>query len=65
MRYFFDDRLIKLATLILVLIIGVSMFSILSDLPTTYPLLGVFTYSMVPILFIAGAVVFVIAILRS
>lgn len=47
------------------LIIGVVVFTLASDWLTTYPLLGVLTYGLVPVLFIAGAVVFIVAILRS
>ena len=49
----------------MVLIIGVVVFTLASDWPTAYPLLGVLTYGLVPVLFIAGAVVFIVAILRS
>jgi hypothetical protein len=64
MRQIFDDILMKAATAVLALIISVVIFVSVSDLPTANPLFGVIIYTMVPILFIAGAVVFVLAILR-
>ncbi len=65
MRRFFEAKLIRAAAIILVLTIVVVIFNTFSHLPREYPLLGVFTFSLVPILFVAGAVVFVRAILKS
>jgi hypothetical protein len=65
LRWFVKDKLLRIAVAILALIIAVVIFDIVSDLPTRYPLFGVFSYALVPLLFIAGAVVFVIAILKS
>jgi hypothetical protein len=64
MRPIFDDILMKAATVVLALIVSVIIFVSVSDLPTANPLFGVFIYTMVPILFIAGAIVFILAILR-
>lgn len=65
LREIFDDWLTRAAGIVLMLIIGLVVFNIVSDLPERYPLFGVFNFSMVPILFVAGGIIFVMAILRS
>ncbi len=68
MRYLseiFDDWLIRAAGVVFILIVALVIFNIFSDLPREYPLFGALNFSMVPILFIAGGVIFVLAILRS
>ena len=64
LREVFDDRLTKAAGIILILIVALVIFNFYSDLPEEYPLFGVFNFSMVPILFIAGGVVFILASLN-
>lgn len=63
-RQLFDEWLIRAAGIIFVLIIALVVFNILSDLPEEHPLFGVFNFAMVPVLFIAGGIVFVLAILK-
>lgn len=65
LREIFDDWLTRAAGIIFILIVGLVIFNNVSDLPEKYPLFGVFNFSMVPVLFIAGGVVFILAILRS
>ena len=65
LREIFDDWLTRAAGIIFVLIVGLVIFNTVSDLPEKYPLFGVLNFSLVPILFIAGGVVFVLAILRE
>ncbi|MDP2932162.1 MAG: hypothetical protein Q8O05_06690 [Chloroflexota bacterium] len=65
LREVFDDWLTRTAGIVFLLIIGAVIFNTVSDLPTRYPLFGVFSFSMIPILFIAGGVIFVLAILRE
>ncbi len=65
MRNIFDDWLTRAAGIIFILIIGFVLFGVYSTLPFTYPLLGVFVYGMVIVLFIAGGIVFALAMLRS
>ncbi len=65
LREIFDDWLTKAAGINFVLIVALVIFNVFSDLPEKYPLFGVFNFSMVPILFVAGGVIFVLAILRS
>ena len=65
LREIFDDWIIRAAGIIFVLIVALVIFNIFSDLPEQYPLFGVFNFSMVPVLFIVGGVVFILAILRS
>ena len=64
-RNFFDDWLMRSAGIVFVLIIVSVVFSMFSDLPEEYPLFGVFSYSMIPILFVAGGIIFILAILRE
>ncbi len=65
LREIFDDWLTRAAGIVFVLILALVIFNIYSDLPEKYPLFGVFNFSMVPILFIVGGVIFILAILRS
>ena len=65
LREIFDDWLARAAGIVFILIVGLVIFNSFSELPEKYPLFGVFNYSLVPILFIAGGVIFVLAILRS
>ncbi len=65
LREIFDDWLTRAAGIIFVLIVALVIFNLYSDLPEKYPLFGVFNFSMVPILFVAGGIVFILAILRS
>jgi len=60
----FDDWLTRTASIILLLIVALVVFTLFSDLPERYPLFGVFNFSMVPVLFITGGVLFVLAILK-
>ncbi len=64
LREIFDDWLTRAAGIILVLIVALVVFNMYSDLPEQYPMFGVFNFSMVPVLFIAGGVVFIMAILK-
>ncbi len=64
-RDIFDDNLTRAAGIVFVLIFALVIFNIYSSLPMQFPLFGVFNFSMVPILFIAGGIIFVLAILRS
>ncbi len=64
LKRIFDDRLTQAATVIFVLIVFLVIFNFRSDLPERYPLFGVFDFLMVPILFIVGGIVFVLAIWR-
>ena len=61
----FDDWLTRAAGIIFLLIVGLVIFNTVSELPEQYPLFGVLNFSLVPILFIAGGVVFVLAIVRE
>ena len=64
-REIFDDWLTRAAGIVFLLTVALVVFNILSDLPEQYPFFGVFNYSMVPILFIVGGIIFVLAILRN
>ncbi len=64
LKEIFDDWLMRAASINFVLIVAVVLFNIFSDLPEKYPLFGVIVYSMVPVLFISGGIIFVLAILK-
>lgn len=61
----FDDGLTRAAGIVFLLIVALTIFNVVSSLPEKYPFFGVFNYSMVPVLFIVGGIIFVLAILRS
>jgi hypothetical protein len=61
----FDDWITRAAGIIFLLIVALTIFNIVSNLPETHPFFGVFNFSMVPVLFIVGGIIFVLAILRS
>ncbi|MFC2072653.1 hypothetical protein ACFLUU_08175 [Chloroflexota bacterium] len=65
LREVFDDWVTRAAGIVFMLILALVIFNAVSDLPEIYPLFGVFNFSMVPILFIAGGVIFILAILWS
>ncbi len=65
LREIFDDWLTRAAGIVFILIVALVIFNIYSDLPEKYPLFGVFNFFMVPVLFVAGGVIFVLAILQS
>ena len=64
-RDIFDDWLTRAAGIVFVLILSLTLFNTFSHLPEEYPLFGLFNFSMVPVLFIVGGVIFVLAILKS
>jgi hypothetical protein len=64
-RDIFDDWLTRAAGIVFVLIIVLTLVNTYSDLPMQNPIFGMFNFSMVPVLFIVGGVIFVLAILRS
>ena len=60
----FGDKLMKAAAIIFVLIVVLVIFNFRSNLPEQYPLFGFLDFMLVPILVVAGGVVFVMAIWR-
>jgi hypothetical protein len=65
LREIFDDWITRTASINFVLIVALVVFNIFSDLPEQYPLFGLFIFSMVPVLFISGGIIFVLAILKA
>jgi hypothetical protein len=65
LRSIFDDKLTIAAGVILLVIIVLTIFNNYSGMPTRYPLFGVLDYSLVPILFILGGVIFLVAIYKN
>ena len=64
-REMFSDLPTQAATAVLVLIIILVIFNVVSDIPDKHPLIAVFTFSLVPVLFVLGGLFFTIAILRN
>ncbi len=64
LREIFDDWLTRAAGIVFVLIVVLVIFNMNSDLPEKYPFFGALNFAMVPVLFIAGGVVFIMAILK-
>ena len=67
MRHFreiFDDRWTKTAGVIFILIIAVLVFNLFSDFTQAHPLIAILIFSLVPVLFIVGGIVFVVDIIR-
>ena len=65
LREIFDDRLTRSAGVIFILIVALVVFNIFSNLTQTHPLMGVLLFTLVPLLFIVGGVIFVLAIIKS
>ena len=61
----FDDGITRALGICFLLIVGVVLFNLYSNLPERYPLFGAFSFLMVPVLFIVGGIIFVLAILKS
>ncbi|MBI4186557.1 MAG: hypothetical protein HY530_03500 [Chloroflexi bacterium] len=64
LKEIFDDWLTRTAGILFVLVVALVLFNIYSGLPEKYPLFGVINFSMVPVLFVVGGVIFMLAILR-
>ena len=64
LREIFDDWLTRIAGIIVILLFALVVFNTFSDLTSRIPLLGLVTFSAVPALFVAGGVIFVLAIRR-
>ncbi len=60
----FDDWLTRVAGIVFVLIIAVVIFDMNIDIAEAHPLLGTLVFLIVPVLFVVGGVIFVLAILR-
>ena len=64
LREIFDDRWTIFAGMIFILIIAVLVFNLFSDFTRTHPLVAVLVFSLVPVLFIAGGIVFIVDFIR-
>ncbi len=65
LREIFDDRITVAAGIVFLLILAFVVFGMASSFPKDHPFWGIVVYGMVPVLFIAGGIIFVLAILRS
>ncbi|MFC2018609.1 NapC/NirT family cytochrome c [Chloroflexota bacterium] len=64
LRKIFNDWLTRGSAIILLLTVVLVIFNFFSDLPEEHPLFGVLNFSLVPILIVAGGIVFSLAIVR-
>ena len=64
LREIFDDWLTRAAGIVCILIITIVIFNMHSNIAEQYPVLGALIFAMVPVLFISGGVIFIMAILR-
>jgi TRAP-type C4-dicarboxylate transport system permease small subunit len=60
----FDDWLTRAVGIVFILIVGIVVFNMRSSLAETRPFLAAVIYGMVPVLFIVGGVIYVLAILK-
>ena len=60
----FDDWLTRSAGIVCAIIIVIVFYNMNSTLPDSHPVLGAMVYALVPVLFIAGGIIFVMAILK-
>jgi hypothetical protein len=60
-----NDLPTRAATAVLILIIALVIFNIFSDVPSKHPLIAIFTFSLVPVLFVLGGFFFTIAIIKN
>jgi len=58
------DLLVRAGLVILLLTAILVVFVLQSELPLEYPLFGIALYSLLPLLFVVGAIVFIITLLR-
>ncbi len=61
----FDDRITRSAGIVFVLILALVIFNLVSKTPYNHPLFGVFNFLMVPVLFIVGGIIFIIAMFKA
>lgn len=61
-RPWYKNRLVLVAILLVLLTSGLVAFVVLSELPAERPLLGVVAYSLIPLFFAAGAIIFYLAL---
>jgi len=65
LREIFSDKITIAAGIVFLLILALVVFNTASSLPERVPLFGAFSYGAVLVLFIAGGIIFVLALLRS
>ena len=65
LRIIFDDTLTRLAAIVFVVIVALLIFNTVSNVAEWNPLLGIFTYGLVPVLVIIGGIIFLLAVFRS
>ena len=60
----FDDWLTRSAGIVCAIIIATVFYNMNSTLPDSHPVLGAMVYALVPMLCVAGGIIFVMAILK-
>lgn len=58
----FDSWLTKAAGVVFVLMVALIIFNTTSNVAQDHPLIGVLVFSLVPILFVVGGLIFLLAI---
>lgn len=61
-RSWYRNRLVIVATMLVLLTAGLVAFVAISELPVENPLLGVFVFSLIPLFFAGGAIIFYLAL---
>ena len=64
-RDIFSDRITIAAGIAFCLIVAMVLFTYFSTLPEEYPLFGFIIFLIIPVIFVAGGLIFLFAILRS
>ena len=64
MHEIFNDWPTRVAGVVFILLMGLTIFNILSGILEKNPLAGVLTYALVPLLFVLGGLAFILALLR-
>jgi len=55
----------RAAGIVFILMVAITIFNVFSNLTERHPLLGVLLFSLVPILFVVGGIIFVLAIIQQ
>ena len=60
-----DDWRMRVAVILVTMMVTLYIFNLVSNIPRQIPIIGIFTYGLVPALFIAGAINFVLVIINA
>lgn len=60
-----DDWRMRVAVILVSMMVALYIFNLVSNIPRQIPIIGIFTYALVPALFIAGAINFVLVVVNA